>query len=172
MQTLSLVKVVEQLSQLLLPRNYSVVTAESCTGGMVASAITEFPGISRCFERGFVTYSNLAKQELLGVSAETLEQHGAVSEATAREMAEGALRNSQAQVSLAVTGIAGPTGGGEHKPIGTVCFAWSVLGQETVATTIHFSGDRHSIREQATRYVLERLIDKLAEIPYNPAQSE
>ena len=109
----------------LTARNESLVTAESCTGGWIAKICTDLPGSSSWFERGFVTYSNASKQELLGVSARTLERHGAVSEATVREMVSGALRHSHAVWGLAVSGIAGPGGGSEDKPVGTVWFAWA-----------------------------------------------
>ena len=102
-----------------------LATAESCTGGMVATAITDISGSSNWFERGFVTYSNLAKTEMIGVPAALIDQHGAVSEPVAKAMAEGALRNSRAQVSVAITGVAGPAGGSDSKPVGTVSFAWS-----------------------------------------------
>ena len=138
---------------------FMLATAESCTGGQVAQVITSVSGSASWFERGFVTYSNLAKQEMLAVKAETLGKYGAVSEETAREMAEGALNHSHADVAVAVTGIAGPTGGTKNKPVGTVCFAWSQKGQKTSTSTQHFQDDRLNIRNQATRYLLATLID-------------
>ena len=116
---------VDALSQALLHRGWMLATAESCTGGLIAARCTDLAGSSQWFERGFVTYSNDAKHELLGVDSQVLAQEGAVSEAVARDMALGALRHSKAQVSLAVTGVAGPTGGSRSKPVGTVWFAWA-----------------------------------------------
>lgn len=150
---------VAETSQQLLRHGYKIVTAESCTGGGLAAVLTELAGSSQWFERGFITYSNEAKQELLGVQLKTLEYYGAVSEATAREMAEGALRNSHANISLAVTGIAGPSGGSVDKPVGTVCFAWAIKGQPILTTTQYFTGDRQAIREAAVVYALEKLLD-------------
>jgi len=135
--------------------------AESCTGGWVAQAITAMSGSSQWFERGFVTYSNAAKMELLGVQAATLEQHGAVSEATVREMAEGALRHSHAQVAVAVSGVAGPGGGSLEKPVGTVCLAWAGGGADTRAECRMFLGNREAVRRQAVAAVLEGLVDRL-----------
>ncbi len=134
-----------------------LATAESCTGGMVATAITDISGSSGWFERGFVTYSNLAKTEMVGVPADLIDQHGAVSEPVARAMAEGALRNSRAQVSLAITGVAGPSGGTETKPVGMVCFAWSNR-LETSAETVVFKGGREQIRVQAAAHALRGLL--------------
>lgn len=134
-----------------------LATAESCTGGMVASAITDISGSSQWFERGFVTYSNQAKTEMIGVPAELIERHGAVSEPVARAMAEGALRNSRAQVSLAITGVAGPGGGTPDKPVGMVCFAWSNRLATRVETQ-HFKGDRAQVRAQAAEHALRGLM--------------
>ncbi len=138
-----------------------LATAESCTGGGVAQALTAVAGSSSWFERGFVTYSNEAKQEMLGVHAETLKTFGAVSEATVREMADGALRHSRAQVTLSISGIAGPSGGTADKPVGMVCFGWAMHGRPTRTTTEHFSGDRAQVRDQAIRCALEGLLDVL-----------
>jgi nicotinamide-nucleotide amidase len=137
-----------------------LVTAESCTGGWAAQVVTSVAGSSAWFDRGFVTYSNAAKQELLGVHAETLRQHGAVSEETAREMALGALARSQATVALSVTGVAGPGGGTRDKPVGTVCFAWA-RGQEVRSETRLFSGDRESVRKQSVLRALEGVLSAL-----------
>ena len=137
-----------------------LTTAESCTGGMVATAITDISGSSGWFERGFVTYSNQAKTEMIGVPAELIDKHGAVSEPVARAMAEGALRNSRAQVSLAITGIAGPGGGSETKPVGMVSFAWSNR-LSTSAETHVFKGDREQIRVQAATHALRGLLELL-----------
>ena len=146
-----------QISLELLKHKHLLATAESCTGGMIAAACTDLAGSSQWFERGFVTYSNAAKVEMLGVPAALIEQEGAVSEAVARAMADGALAHSQAHVSLAVTGVAGPTGGSEAKPVGTVWFAWCVNG-ETHSEMQHFAGDRAAIRAATVRYALQRLL--------------
>jgi nicotinamide-nucleotide amidase len=137
-----------------------LVTAESCTGGWAAQVVTSVAGSSAWFDRGFVTYSNAAKQELLGVRAETLRQHGAVSEETAREMALGALARSQGTVALSVTGVAGPGGGTRDKPVGTVCFAWA-LGKQVRSETRLFSGDRESVRKQSVVRALEGVLGAL-----------
>jgi nicotinamide-nucleotide amidase len=135
--------------------------AESCTGGWVAQAVTAIAGSSDWFDRGFVTYSNDAKQEMLGVRADTLARHGAVSEHTAREMAQGALARSKAAVAVAVTGIAGPAGGTPDKPVGTVCFAWA--GRQKIrAETRRFSGDRESVRRQSVIRALEGVLETLS----------
>lgn len=136
--------------------------AESCTGGWVAETVTAIAGSSQWFERGFVTYSNAAKQELLGVRADTLRRQGAVSEAVVLEMAAGALRNSRAQTSLAISGVAGPAGGSADKPVGTVCFAWAVRGTEPTAQTRHFAGDREAVRRQSVIHALQGLLARLA----------
>ena len=146
-----------QISLELLKHSHLLATAESCSGGMIAAACTDLAGSSQWFERGFVTYSNAAKVEMLGVPAALIEQEGAVSEAVARAMADGALAHSQAHVSLAVTGVAGPTGGSEAKPVGTVWFAWCVNG-ETHSEMQHFAGDRAAIRAATVRYALQRLL--------------
>jgi len=140
-------------------RGLVLASAESCTGGWVAAAITTIAGSSEWFDRGFVTYSNQAKQDMLGVTPGTLERFGAVSEQTAREMAEGALAHSEADVALAITGIAGPTGGSPAKPVGTVCFAWAIAGQETRTATRHFAGDRTAVRRQSVEFALRTLLD-------------
>jgi nicotinamide-nucleotide amidase len=138
-----------------------LATAESCTGGGVAEAVTEIAGSSAWFERGFVTYSNLSKQEMLGVEATTLVQYGAVSEAVVREMVVGALRHSRAHVALAVSGIAGPDGGTPDKPVGTVCFAWGIQG-EVIQTQRHqIEGDRAQVRQHSVRIALQGVIDLL-----------
>jgi len=144
-----------QVGELLKAHGMQLVTAESCTGGGVAQAVTEVSGSSAWFERGFVTYANLAKMEMLGVRQATLDAHGAVSEATVREMAEGALQHSHAHIALAVSGIAGPTGGTPEKPVGTVWFAWSFRGGETVAQVYHFDGTRAEIRRLSVQTALQ-----------------
>ena len=149
-----------QISLELLKHSHLLATAESCSGGMIAAACTDLAGSSQWFERGFVTYSNEAKAEMLGVPPGLIEQHGAVSEPVARAMADGALTHSRAQVSLAVTGVAGPTGGTETKPVGTVWFAWCVNG-ETHSEMQHFAGDRAAVRTATLRYALKRLLSLL-----------
>ena len=140
--------------------NAVLVTAESCTGGWVAQVVTSVAGSSDWFDRGLVTYSNAAKEELLGVSATTLERCGAVSEATAREMARGALARGRGTVALAITGVAGPGGGSADKPVGTVCFAWA--DARAVATEkLRFAGDRESVRRQSVIHALEGLLRHL-----------
>jgi nicotinamide-nucleotide amidase len=148
---------VAQLADLLTCRGWMLATAESCTGGLIAAACTELVGSSNWFERGFVTYSNAAKTELLGVPAALINQHGAVSEPVARAMAAGAIAHSRAQVSVAVTGVAGPTGGSAAKPVGTVCFGWHVGGQ-THTETHHFAGERAAVRAQTVALALRRLL--------------
>lgn len=152
--------VLTSISGALLARGWMLATAESCTGGLIAAACTDLAGSSQWFERGVVSYSNAAKTELLGVDADLIAQHGAVSEPVARAMAEGALARSHAQVSLAVTGVAGPTGGSADKPVGTVCFAWCVAGR-THCHTLHLSGNRAAVRDATLRHALARLVDWL-----------
>ena len=138
-----------------------IATAESCTAGMISAAITEVSGSSHVFDRGFVTYSNLSKQEMLGVCAETLDAHGAVSEETAREMAEGALARSQAGLAIAVTGIAGP-GGSHHKPEGRVCFGLARSGVPTVSETVEFGPiGRANVRRATVEHALGLLVAAL-----------
>jgi nicotinamide-nucleotide amidase len=150
----------ERVGRALEARGAMAATAESCTGGWIAEAITMVPGSSAWFDRGFVTYSDAAKQELLGVRAETLRQHGAVSEQTAREMALGALARSQATLALSITGVAGPTGGTQAKPIGTVCLAWA-QGKTIRSETRLFSGDREKVRRQSVIRALEGVLEAL-----------
>lgn len=138
-----------------------MVTAESCTGGWIAKCITDIAGSSRWFERGFVTYSNQAKMEMLGVAGSTLKQYGAVSEETVREMAAGALRHSQAQLAVAVSGIAGPGGGTPEKPLGTVWLAWQRQGQTCQTRLFHFDGGREAVRRQAVQKALEGVLNVL-----------
>jgi len=154
----------ENVGKMLLSKGLLLVTAESCTAGGVAETVTSVPGSSNWFDRGFVTYSNVAKQEMLGVSSGTLEKYGAVSEQTALEMAVGALNHSHATVSLAVTGIAGPDGGSPEKPVGLVWFAWAVKEPRSAAISTFpaksqlFKGDRSSIREQSIVFALNELL--------------
>ena len=142
--------------------NWRLATAESCTGGMVAAACTDMAGAITWFERGFVTYSNAAKSELLGVAAALIARDGAVSESVARAMALGALQHSQAQAALAITGIAGPDGGSAAKPVGTVCFGWATSAPsggvaQVIVQTLLLDGNRQAIREAATRHALTRM---------------
>ncbi|WP_086983104.1 nicotinamide-nucleotide amidase [Vibrio aphrogenes] len=138
-----------------------LVTAESCTGGGIASAITDAAGCSAWFDRAFVTYSNEAKMEMLDVKAETLEEFGAVSEQTVNEMVLGALQFSRGSYAVAVSGIAGPSGGTEEKPVGTVCFGWGNAQGVLETATHHFSGNREEVRLQACWHALEHLEDIL-----------
>ena len=146
-----------QLAQDLLRRHWKLVTAESCTGGMIAAACTSLSGSSAWFDRAMVSYSNEAKSAMLGVAPALITQHGAVSEAVARAMAEGAVVHSLAQVSIAVTGVAGPTGGSATKPVGTVWFGWSVAGQVS-SEVCRFAGDRSAVRAATVRHALARLL--------------
>lgn len=135
-----------------------LATAESCTGGWIAQAVTAVPGSSGWFDRGFVAYTCISKREMLGVKAETLEAHGAVSEQTVREMTAGALARSQAQVAVSVSGTAGPSDGTPQKPVGTVCFGWGVRGGAVHTAIRQFDGDREAVRRQAVAYALERVL--------------
>ncbi len=156
-------RLAKQVGAALKAHGMTLVTAESCTGGGIAQAVTRISGSSAWFDRGFVTYSNASKEEMLGVSPDTLEAHGAVSEATVREMAEGALEYSRAQVAVAVSGIAGPTGGTKEKPVGMVWFAWAT--HDTVrATCLYISGDRDAVRLRAERVALQGVINLLNSI--------
>lgn len=145
-----------RVAQLLL------TSAESCTGGLLSAALTETAGASLYFERGFVTYSDRAKQDMLGVPEALLQSHGAVSEAVARAMAQGALVNSRAQVSVAITGVAGPGGGSADKPVGTICFAWA-LSHVVVAETRWFAGGRELVRAAAVEHALRGVVTLLAQ---------
>ena len=152
----------EQVGTALKVHGLMLATAESCTGGWVGEVVTAIPGSSQWFERGFVTYTNVAKQEMLGVSPETLEQHGAVSEPTVREMVEGALRHSHAQIGVAISGIAGPGGATPSKPVGTVCLAWAMKDREVRSKTQHFAGNRQDVRRQAVVVALNGILELLA----------
>jgi nicotinamide-nucleotide amidase len=149
------------LGRMARRRGVDIATAESCTGGGVATAITRISGSAKYFDRGFVTYTNLAKKQMLGVKQRTLANHGAVSEDVAAQMARGALRHSKADVSVAITGIAGPTGGSRSKPVGLVWFAWAVKGEDVQTRCFRFKGDRTGIRLQAVAVALQGLIDLL-----------
>ena len=150
-----------QVGGLLLQRQQLLATAESCTGGWVAKCITDIAGSSGWFDRGFVTYSNQSKQDLLGVAADTLAREGAVSEATVVEMARGALAHSRADIAVAISGIAGPGGEVSGKPVGTVCFAWATTGGVRRVETRHFAGDRAWVREQSVALALAGVVDVL-----------
>lgn len=154
-------RLARRLANLAKKRRVDIVAAESCTGGGVATAITRISGSAKYFERGFVTYSNIAKKEMLGVSQKTLARHGAVSEEVAIEMARGALKRSHADVSVAVTGIAGPSGGVPGKPVGTVHFAWGVRNGPVQARRFRFKGDRVAVRLQSVYVAIQGLIDLL-----------
>ena len=154
-------RLARQLGNACKKRDIVVVTAESCTGGGVATAITRISGSADWFERGFVTYSNIAKKEMLGVNEDTLKAHGAVSEEVAIEMAAGALKHSHADVSVSITGIAGPTGAAPGKPVGTVHFAWGVRDGPIQARRFRFDGGRVAVRLQSVYVALQGLIDLL-----------
>jgi len=153
-----------QVGETLKAHGMMLATAESCTGGGVAQAITEVAGSSVWFERGFVTYSNLSKQQMLGVREYTLEQHGAVSEMTVREMVAGALAHSAAQVALAVSGIAGPDGGTPEKPVGTVWFAWGIKGGEIHAQRYQIDGNRAEVRAKSVQIALQGVVNILNQL--------
>lgn len=153
----------EKLGHLLIEKKLKLVTAESCTGGGIAYAITSIPGSSQWFEHGFVTYSNLSKQKLLNIDQKIINIYGAVSEETAKAMAEGVLQNSDADISIAVTGIAGPDGGSATKPVGTVWFGFAGKSFSTKTLHQHFSGNREEIRLKSIQTGLEILISLLQE---------
>ena len=155
----------KEVAKLLIARGWTLALAESCTGGLVCAALTDLAGSSDWFERGYITYSNQAKTECLDVAAETIESFGAVSEQVAKAMSEGAQKNAGVNISVSITGIAGPAGGSIEKPVGTVCFGWTITKENLVAMTIcktmQFSGDRQAVREQARDYALSKLIELL-----------
>ncbi|ANI98832.1 damage-inducible protein CinA [Polynucleobacter wuianus] len=152
---------IKTLAEILLAKSWKMAAAESCTGGLVCATLTELAGSSEWFERGYITYSNAAKEENLGVPAELIQSFGAVSEQVAKAMAEGAQANSGANAAISITGIAGPSGGSADKPVGTVCFGWAIqndAGENRALTkTMHFAGDRQAIRKQACNYVISEL---------------
>lgn len=152
---------VQRVAQMLRDRGLRLAVAESCTGGWVAAALTALPGSSDWFDRGYVTYSNAAKQQMLGVSQITLEAYGAVSEQTVAEMVDGVIQQGNCDLALAISGIAGPTGGSAEKPVGTVCFAWRFRQEPVITTRLHFDGDRQQVRVQAVIHALEQLIWQL-----------
>lgn len=151
----------QQLAHALAQRGWMLATAESCTGGLIAAACTDLPGSSTWFDRGFVTYSNAAKTEMLGVPDALIAAHGAVSEEIVRAMAHGALQHSQAQVSVAVSGVAGPSGASAEKPVGTVWIAWQIKGQAW-AQCFSFAGTRAEVRIQAVHAAIHALIQQCA----------
>jgi len=156
------------LADLLVQRQVKLATAESCTGGLIAAACTDLVGSSVWFERGFVTYSNAAKTDMLGVDAALIERVGAVSQEVAGAMAQGALAHSHAQVALAVTGVAGPSGGSAAKPVGTVWFGWATpagVGTRVATQVMHFDGDRAQVRHAAVKHALRGLLQQLEGVP-------
>jgi len=155
----------EQVGARLKAAGLLLACAESCTGGWVAQAVTAVAGSSDWFDRGFVTYSNAAKHEMLGVATATIDRFGAVSEETARSMAEGALAHSHAGISLAITGVAGPTGGTPAKPVGMVCFAWTQRSGAAKSRTLYLAGDREQVRRQAVAVALEGILEMLDQKP-------
>ena len=156
-----LYQLAQQVGDALISRALMLTTAESCTGGWLGEAVTMVPGSSDWYERGFITYTYVSKREMLGVKAETLEQHGAVSEQAVKEMVAGALAHSHAQVAVAVSGIAGPAGGTPDKPVGTVCLAWALKNGEPIVETLHFAGDREAVRKQAVERALAGVLKLL-----------
>jgi nicotinamide-nucleotide amidase len=165
MDDLLLQDLAAQAGRLLSEQGLMLVTAESCTGGLLGDRVTSIAGSSGWYDRGFITYSVISKQEMLGVSQATLDEHGAVSEQTASEMAAGAIGRSHAQISIAITGIAGPGGGTATKPVGMTCFAWMIKDGLARAETHYFSGNREEIRGQAVGIALQGAIDLLNSIP-------
>lgn len=151
-----------ELGDKLRARGWMLATAESCTGGWIGQVVTSIPGSSAWYERGFITYANAAKTELLGVPAATLAAHGAVSEETAQAMAQGALAASPAQAALAVSGIAGPGGGSRAKPVGLVCYGWALADGTRMASTCRLGGDREEIRSRAVAAALRGMIELIA----------
>jgi nicotinamide-nucleotide amidase len=149
-----------RVGEALAARGLWLATAESCTGGWIAEAVTAIAGSSGWFDRGFVTYSNAAKTDMLGVRGDTLDTHGAVSEATVSEMAAGALARSRADLAVAVSGVAGPGGGSAAKPVGTVCLAWARRGAPTATTTVHLAGDRAAVRRQTVLLALQGVLER------------
>ncbi|HUL40337.1 MAG TPA: CinA family protein [Burkholderiales bacterium] len=157
-----LYKLALRVGRMLKARKFMLVTAESCTGGGVGEAVTMVPGSSEWFERGFITYTYISKREMLRVKPKTLAKFGAVSEQTALEMALGALKMSHAQVAVAVTGIAGPSGGTLQKPVGTVCISWATRNGSVATQTAHFKGDRQAVRRQSVEHALTGVLTLLS----------
>ena len=157
-QRVALFRLAKRVGIVLKRRGLMLATAESCTGGWVSEAVTMVPGSSDWFERGFVTYTYISKREMLGVREATLEKHGAVSEEVVREMAQGAIARSHAQVAVAVSGVAGPSGGTRDKPVGTVCFAWNTKKGKLKSATKRFAGNREAVRRQSVEHALEGVL--------------
>ncbi len=153
-----LYQLAEAVGRALQAKGWMIATAESCTGGWIGQAITMVPGSSQWFDRGFITYTNRAKMEMLGVSADTLRRHGAVSEQTVGEMVNGALQRSAAQIGVAVSGVAGPSGGTPEKPVGTVCMGWAQRGQPARVRTVNLIGDRDAVRRETVLIALREII--------------
>ncbi len=149
----------DQLAELLTQQELLLAVAESCTGGWLSKLCTDIGGSSNWFDSGFVTYSNRAKQQMLGVSVQTLQQHGAVSKAVVIEMVTGALLHSDAQVAVSISGIAGPDGGSDEKPVGTVWLAWKHISMPATASCYHFDGNRDAVRRQAVERALQGLLE-------------
>lgn len=161
----TLYRLAERVGAALRARGLMLAAAESCTGGWVGQALTMVPGSSDWFERGFISYTYISKREMLGVNPDTLGEHGAVSEPTVREMVTGALARSHAQVAVAVSGTAGPSGGTPEKPVGTVCFAWGIKNGALRSETRHFAGDRDAVRRQSVVHALEGILRLLEDGP-------
>lgn len=161
----ALLTLAQKIGNTFSERGLTLTSAESCTGGWIGQAITSIAGSSAWYDRGFIPYSNRAKQQMLSVQAATLTQYGAVSEQTAQEMAIGALKMSEAQVAVAVTGIAGPAGGSKEKPVGMVCFGWAFRDGIALSQTCFFSGDREAIRRQAVATALSGILQLLHDLP-------
>jgi len=161
-QSSPLYELAEAVGTALKKRGLMLTTAESCTGGWISEAVTMVPGSSEWFERGFVTYTYISKREMLGVNQDTLGEHGAVSEEVVREMVSGALARSHAQVAVAVTGIAGPTGATPTKPVGTVCFAWAAKNGKPHSETKRYAGDREAVRRQSVEHALKGVLELIA----------
>ena len=162
MADLGLYKLAEEVGAALKSRGLMLATAESCTGGWIAEAVTMVPGSSEWFERGFISYTDISKREMLDVKEATLEQRGAVSEEVVREMASGAIARSHAQIAVAVTGIAGPGGATPEKPVGTVCFAWCMKDGKPRSETKRYAGNRESVRKQSVEHALKGVLALLA----------
>ena len=156
----TLTTIAQKLGEILCKKNAKLTTAESCTGGAISEAITSVSGSSQWFEFGFVTYANSAKRQLLGVSEETLEQYGAVSEQVVKQMAQGAIKQSEADYAIAVSGVAGPDGGTEEKPVGTVWVCWQTPSQIWTHKLV-LSGDRQAVRTEAVKKSLQQLLQHL-----------
>lgn len=158
----ALYRLAARLGRALKRRELMIATAESCTGGWIGQAVTMVPGSSEWFERGFITYTYISKREMLGVRSRTLARHGAVSEPVVAEMARGALARSHAQVAVAISGVAGPTGGTPDKPVGTVCLAWALKRGPLIVETRRFRGDRDAVRRRSVAHALRGVLKIMA----------